>query len=111
MASDNVDQYSRYHHDDREPFDSNANSSDSDQDNYAASSPKTDLPKRNKRKNFKPRCSNVSYPENEGYNNEALNLSEYNDNNNVNNNVRRRKTTATRKVVVDPRWVFVSMCL
>lgn len=103
MSTDNVADYSRYHHS-AEPFDSNANSSDSDQDNYVASSPKNELPKRNKRKNFKPRCSNVTYSDNESYNNEALNLSEFNENNNVSNNVRRRKTLATRKVVVDPRF-------
>ncbi|XP_072386834.1 zinc finger protein castor homolog 1-like isoform X1 [Diabrotica undecimpunctata] len=102
IKMENVDGYSRYH--DQEPFDSNANSSDSDQDNYVAS-PKNELPKRNKRKNFKPRCSNITYSDtNDPYNNEALNLSEYNDNNNVNNNVRRRKTLATRKLVVDPRF-------
>ncbi|XP_057665199.1 zinc finger protein castor homolog 1 isoform X1 [Diorhabda carinulata] len=97
MATDNVDNYSRYH--DQEPFDSNANTSDSDQDNYVAS-PKNELPKRNKRKNFKPRCSNTTYFDN----NEALNLSEFNDNNNVNNNVRRRKTLSTRKLVIDSRF-------
>ncbi|KAJ8930948.1 hypothetical protein NQ314_016212 [Rhamnusium bicolor] len=102
MATENVDEYPRYHT--SEPFDSNVNSSDSDQDNYVVS-PKNELPKRNKRKNFKPRCSNVNYSDNEySYNNEALNLSEYNENNNVNDNVRRRKTLSTRKVVIDPRF-------
>ncbi|KAJ8921198.1 hypothetical protein NQ315_013670 [Exocentrus adspersus] len=102
MATENVEDYSRYHP--SETFDSNANSSDSDQDNYVASQ-KNELPKRNKRKNFKPRCSNVNYSDSEcSYNNEALNLSEFNENNNVNNNVRRRKTLSTRKVVVDPRF-------
>ncbi|CAG9862492.1 unnamed protein product [Phyllotreta striolata] len=111
MSSENVEQYARYRRDDdREPSDSNANSSDSDQDAYAASSPKADdLPKRNKRKNFKPRCSNVTYPtNNDAYDNEAaLNLSEFdndNVNNNNNNNARRRKTASTRKLVVDPRF-------
>ncbi|KAJ8971860.1 hypothetical protein NQ317_012154 [Molorchus minor] len=100
--AENVDEYPRYHA--SEPFDSNLNSSDSDQDNYVAS-PKNELPKRNKRKNFKPRCSNVSYSDSDfPYNNEALNLSEYSENNNVNNNVRRRKTLSTRKVVVDSRF-------
>lgn len=52
-------------------------------------------PKRNKRKNFKPRCSQQP-SEDEG----ALNLSEYNENNNV--NVRRRKPlTGPRRVVQD----------
>ncbi|XP_023012579.1 zinc finger protein castor homolog 1 isoform X1 [Leptinotarsa decemlineata] len=101
MTTENDDDYPRYHP--SEPFDSNMNSSDSDQDNYVAS-PKSELPKRNKRKNFKPRCSNVNYSDNEMYHNEALNLSEYTENNNVNNNVRRRKTLSTRKVVMDPRF-------
>lgn len=55
-------------------------------------------PKRNKRKNFKPRCSQQP-SEDEG----ALNLSEYNENNNV--NVRRRKPlTGPRRVVQDPSY-------
>lgn len=97
MKSEKIDDYSSYHP--SEQFDFNANSSDSDQDNYVAS-PKNELPKRNKRKNFKPRCSNVNYSDNETYNNESVNFSEYKDN----NNVRRRKTLSTRKIVVDSRF-------
>lgn len=97
MKTDKIEDYSSYHP--SEQFDSNANSSDSDQDNYVAS-PKNELPKRNKRKNFKPRCSNVSYSDNEFYNNDPANLNEYKDN----NNVRRRKTLSTRKIVVDSRF-------
>lgn len=64
-------------------------------------SPKNELPKRNKRKNFKPRCSNVSYSDCDGfYNNDSVKLNEYKDN----NNVRRRKTLATRKIVLDSRF-------
>lgn len=90
MKTDKIEDYSSY---------SNANSSDSDQDTYVAS-PKNELPKRNKRKNFKPRCSNVSYSDNESYNNDAENMGEYKNN----NNVRRRKTLSTRKIVVDSRF-------
>lgn len=97
MKTEKIEDYSSYHQ--SEQFDSNANSSDSDQDNYVAS-PKNELPKRNKRKNFEPRCSNVSYTDNEFYNNDSINLSEYKDN----NNVRRRKTLATRKIVADSRF-------
>lgn len=63
-------------------------------------SAKDELPKRNKRKNFKPRCSNVSYSDNEFYNNDSVNTNEYKDN----NNVRRRKTLSTRKIMVDSRF-------
>lgn len=97
MATEKIKDYSRYHP--SEQFESNVNSSDSEQDNYVAS-PKNELPKRNKRKNFKPRCSNVSYSDSEYQNSEVLNLTEYREN----NNVRRRKTTATRKIVVDSRF-------
>nr|XP_022907167.1 zinc finger protein castor homolog 1-like isoform X1 [Onthophagus taurus] len=68
-----------------------------------------ELPKRNKRKNFKPRCSNVSsYSDNE--NDSVLNLSDSLTNNNNNNKNspssinRRRKTLSTRRVVLDPRF-------
>ncbi|XP_050302924.1 zinc finger protein castor homolog 1-like isoform X2 [Anthonomus grandis grandis] len=79
------------------------NSSDSEQEvPYNSQSPNLPLnisePKRNKRKNFKPRYSQNLPSEDEG----ALNLSEYNENNNVNNNVRRRKPLAgIRKVIQD----------
>lgn len=96
IKTDKIEDYSSYP---SEQFDSNANSSESDQDNYVAS-PKNELPKRNKRKNFKPRCSNVSYSDNEFYNSDSVNLNQYKDN----NNVRRRKTLATRKIVVDSRF-------
>lgn len=97
MNADKIDGYSSYHP--SEQFDSNANSSDSDQDNYVAS-PKNELPKRNKRKNFKPRCSNISYSDSEYYNNDSTNVNEYKDN----NNIRRRKTLSTRKIIVDSRF-------
>jgi hypothetical protein len=73
------------------------NSSDSEAEAYPATSPKASdqLPKRNKRKNFKPRCSNVA-----AYS-EAEALSDFAANDNINNNVRRRKTLATRRLVVD----------
>ncbi|XP_049824375.1 zinc finger protein castor homolog 1-like isoform X2 [Aethina tumida] len=91
MAPENVvEDYHRFRGSDNQD-----NTSDSDQDNFVAS-PKNEQPKRNKRKNFKPRCSNVSYEN-------PLNLSDYPDNNNVNNNVGRRKATPTR-LVVDPRF-------
>jgi hypothetical protein len=75
------------------------NSSDSEAEAYPATSPKASdqLPKRNKRKNFKPRCSNVA-----AYS-EAEALSDFAANDNINNNVRRRKTLATRRLVVDAR--------
>lgn len=80
---------------------STANSSDSEAETYTPASPKTDQPKRNKRKNFKPRCSNVVYPD-DGGGEVALNLSDFSStNDNLNNNVRRRKTLATRRLVVD----------
>lgn len=97
MKTEKIESYSGYHP--SEQFDSNANSSDSDPDTYVAS-PKNELPKRNKRKNFEPRCSNVSYFDNEFYNNDLANLNEYKDN----NNIRRRKTLSTRKIVVDSRF-------
>ncbi|KAL3270459.1 hypothetical protein HHI36_021006 [Cryptolaemus montrouzieri] len=83
-------------------FGSQHNSSDSE-DNYATS-PKQESPKRNKRKNFKPRCtSNSLYNEYSENRETALNLSEFPDNNNVSSS-RRRKTQATRKVVTDSRF-------
>lgn len=102
-TEDTDDDYNRYHG--SEMFDNNGNSSDSDQDNYVATSPKSELPKRNKRKNFKPRCSNVSATSTAAASesqDDVLNLSEYGDNNNV--NVRRRKTLSTRKLMVDSRF-------
>lgn len=83
------------------------NSSDSENDNVYStrSSPQRSssemlLPKRNKRKNFKPRCSNISsYSDNETET--ALNLSEFSNNNNSLKNVSRRKTMSTRKLVTD----------
>lgn len=57
------------------PDGSNANSSESEAETI-------EPPKRNKRKNFKPRCSTT------------VSVSE-------NNNVRRRKTLATRKLVIN----------
>lgn len=99
-----------YHH--RHPFAHNTpyseshNSSDSEQEvPYTPQSPNRSLnasePKRNKRKNFKPRCSQNLPSEDEG----VLNLSEYNENNNVNNNIRRRKPLAgPRKVIQDPSF-------
>lgn len=93
-----------YHH--RHPFSraypDSHHSSDSEQEvpyNATQSSNKAPSePKRNKRKNFKPRCSQQP-SEDEG----ALNLSEYNENNNV--NVRRRKPlTGPRRVVQDPSF-------
>lgn len=78
----------------------NTNSSDSETDNVYSRSPKSEVPKRNKRKNFKPRCSNISYSDNES---EALNLSEFSNNNNL-KNVNRRKTLSTRKLVTDSRY-------
>ncbi|XP_076256377.1 zinc finger protein castor homolog 1-like isoform X3 [Rhynchophorus ferrugineus] len=96
-----------YHH--RHPFShpstypEQQNSSDSEQEvPYASNSPKSiSEPKRNKRKNFKPRCSQNIPSEDEG----VLNLSDYHENNNVNNNARRRKPIGgTRKVIVDPSF-------
>lgn len=97
MKADKIDDYSGYHPSER--FDSNANSSDSDQDTYVAS-PKNELPKRNKRKNFKPRCSNIAYSDSEFCQSDSPNVHEYQNN----NNVRRRKTLSTRKIVVDSRF-------
>lgn len=57
--------------------------------------------KRNKRKNFKPRCANAAYPA-EQSEVAAMDLADYADNNNL-KGVRRRKTLATRKLVVDAR--------
>ncbi|CAH1155485.1 unnamed protein product [Phaedon cochleariae] len=97
MATENADDdYSRYPC--SEPFDSRANSSDSDQENYAAASPKDELPKRNKRKNFKPRCSNVAYSDAETFDDRGV--AEF-DNNNVEGGLSRRKAMATRKVAVE----------
>lgn len=109
MASNNVD--SGYdHYRTSSVFDAAtaaaANSSESDtESNSYASSPKSELPKRNKRKNFKPRCSNVAYPpEQEPGAGGRLAAAEFANNNNSLKNVRRRKTTATRKLVVDSRF-------
>lgn len=99
--------YSRY--DQRPPpppptSSSAANSSDSEQETAASSSTNnvmvTMTPKRNKRKNFKPRCSNVATAA-EVAAVEAV--AEYSNNNNSLKNVRRRKTMSTRKLVVDSR--------
>lgn len=99
MASSNVETtYDHYRT--SSVYDGAANSSESDNENPYATSPKNELPKRNKRKNFKPRCTNVAYPEEE---NGAGGTAEFSNNNNL-KNVRRRKTTATRKLVVDPRF-------
>lgn len=97
-----------------------ANSSDSEQETVSvaaaeaaaeaavSSSPQLAAamtPKRNKRKNFKPRCSttNVSASSVEEV---AAELQaepvEYSNNNHL-KNVRRRKTTSTRKLVLDSR--------
>ncbi|XP_031331344.1 uncharacterized protein LOC116161971, partial [Photinus pyralis] len=87
-------------------FSSNVDSSDSEPEEgggvfQTAMIPKDAIPKRNKRKNFKPRCTNLNYSDSD--NNEVLNLSEFSNNNNL-KNVRRRKTLATpRKVIVDAR--------
>lgn len=81
-----------------------ANSSDSEQETAASSSTNKVMvamtPKRNKRKNFKPRCSNVATAA-EVAAVEAV--AEYSNNNNSLKNVRRRKTMSTRKLVVDSR--------
>lgn len=93
-------------------FDSNANSSDSEQDLLASNShTKQDIPKRNKRKDFKPRCSmNISDTESPEI---ALNLSEHSNNNNnscnVNVNVRRRKTLSTRKLVLESHFTPIDL--
>ncbi|XP_063923888.1 zinc finger protein castor homolog 1-like isoform X2 [Zophobas morio] len=95
MNADNVP-YDRYR---ASQVFSAANSSDSEPEAYAAASPKTaafDQPKRNKRKNFKPRCSNAAYAA-DG----ASAALDFAANDNLNNNVRRRKTLATRRLVVD----------
>lgn len=101
MAANNADQdYERYRN--VPMFSRTTNSSDSETDTYSSRSPKGEAPKRNKRKNFKPRCSNVpSYSDNETT--EALNLSEFSNNNNL-KNVSRRKTLSTRKLVTDFRY-------
>lgn len=85
----------------RQCFGSQQNSSDSE-DNYAVSL-KQESPKRNKRKNFKPRCASNTLYNDFSENAEALNLSEYSENNNISNS-RRRKTQSTRKVVTDNRF-------
>lgn len=105
MTAEN-DSYDRYRSD--QIFGSSTISSDSEPEAYPLSFPKTsdEIPKRNKRKNFKPRCSNVTYPEEA-----ALNLSELSSNDNINNNVRRRKTLATRRLVVDPSARYSPMDL
>lgn len=96
--------YSRFGRYDQRTTNSAANSSDSEPE--TPSSPKNSggtahpmaTPKRNKRKNFKPRCSttNVEVPS------EMEGVAEFSNNNNL-KNVRRRKTTSTRKLVVDSR--------
>lgn len=81
------------------------NSSDSEQDdNLSTYQPKNEMPKRNKRKNFKPRCTNVTYPESD-----ALNLTEFSNNNNLKNAAaaaanRRRKTLPPTRKLVDDRF-------
>ncbi|KAK9884311.1 hypothetical protein WA026_005261 [Henosepilachna vigintioctopunctata] len=101
MAAQNNTEEEFDHYSTRQCFASQQNSSDSE-DNYS-NSLKQESPKRNKRKNFKPRCTSNNlyneYPDNE----EALNLTEYADNNNVSSS-RRRKTQSTRKVVPDSRF-------
>lgn len=92
-------------------FDSNANTSESETENtlHGRSNlpfPSHDLPKRNKRKNFKPRCSNINYSDSE--NAEALNLSEFSNNNNL-KNVRRRKTLSTRKLVLESHFTPIDL--
>lgn len=92
-------------------FDSNANTSESESENPLSNRssfnhPSDDLPKRNKRKNFKPRCSNINYSDSE--NTEALNLSEFSNNNNL-KNVRRRKTLSTRKLVLESHFTPIDL--
>lgn len=105
-AADYSSHYSRY-----------ANSSDSEQETVtaaaASSSPQLKAamtmmtPKRNKRKNFKPRCSTTnvsasSVEETAALQSEPAAVAEYSNNNNL-KNVRRRKTMSTRKLVLDSR--------
>lgn len=92
-------------------FDSNANSSESEAENLLTNRSTLnhesgDIPKRNKRKNFKPRCSNVNYSDSETT--EALNLSEFSNNNNL-KNVRRRKTLSTRKLVLESHFTPIDL--
>ncbi|KAF5287331.1 hypothetical protein FQA39_LY15934 [Lamprigera yunnana] len=89
-------EYNRYRGGGVPIFSTNVDSSDSDENVFQM--PKDQTPKRNKRKNFEPRCTNLTYSDT----NQVLNLSEFSNNNNL-KNVRRRKTLATRKVVVDTR--------
>ncbi|XP_060532944.1 uncharacterized protein LOC132705965 isoform X2 [Cylas formicarius] len=100
-----MDSYHHRHAYQQEPqtgFGSNANSSDSEQEvPYTPSSPKTHAsePKRNKRKNFKPRCSQNVPSE------EEVHSGDYHENNNVNNNVRRRKAlVGPRRLVVESAY-------
>lgn len=81
-------------------FDSNVNSSDSETNPI-----EPNLPKRNKRKNFKPRCS-MNFSDTEQP--EALNLSEISNNNNL-KNVRRRKTLSTRKLVLESHFTPIDL--
>lgn len=85
------------------------NSSDSEQETLtmaSSSSPKLTAamnmmtPKRNKRKNFKPRCSTTNASVSAEETTEPV--AEYSNNNNL-KNVSRRKTMSTRKLVVDSR--------
>lgn len=86
------------------------NSSDSEQDDHLSLTyqPK-EMPKRNKRKNFKPRCSSstnvTTYPISSDRNNTIL-LNEFSNNNsnlkNANNNRRRKQYPPTR--LVDDRF-------
>ncbi|XP_045465819.1 zinc finger protein castor homolog 1-like isoform X1 [Harmonia axyridis] len=106
MAAQNSTEEEFDHYATRQCFGSQQNSSDSE-DNYTVAI-KQESPKRNKRKNFKPRCASNAlyndYPENDN----ALNLSEYSENNNIINS-RRRKTQSTRRVVVDPRFFPIDL--
>lgn len=87
-------------------FDSNQNSeSDSEQETSSNNQIQQNIPKRNKRKNFKPRCSmNFSDSETPG----ALNLSEFSNNNNL-KNVNRRKTLSTRKLVLESHFTPIDL--
>lgn len=68
--------------------------------------PKTaESPKRNKRKNFKPRCATTAISDDfESANRNAANLGEYGDNNNLSATSSRRRKTASTRRVVDSRY-------
>ena len=85
----------------------NSNSSDSEENDASTSyrrSPKNEThhhhhhqaPKRNKRKNFEPRCSNMVYSDTEGEHSAFSEL--HVDNNNL-KNFSRRKTASTRRLL------------